>query len=148
MSTKPNTHPFDRLASLYEAFAEDVTDEALAACLGAPQGLDESDPADAAMLAGMPDASRHSANALRYLALLDLNQEQDLSPDAPVYGVPDPAHVSALLEREINCMHDAFQERPSLVSHGAYREAFELFLAYRDKFADPEFVLLLPKRLS
>lgn len=148
MSHKPNTHPFDRLASLYEAFAEDVTDEALAACLGAPQNLDESDPADAAMLAGMPEASLHSANALRYLALLDLNQEPNPSPDAPVYELPDAAHIRALLEREINCLHETFKERPALASHGAWREAFELCLAYHIKFADPEFVRRLPKRLS
>lgn len=148
MSHKPNTHHFDQLASLYEQFAEDVTDETLASRLGAPQGLDESDPADAAMLAGMPEASLQKANALRYLALLDLNQEADFRPDAPVYGVPDPSLVRGLLQQEMVYMQQAFSDRPSLAVHASWREAFELCFAYDLRFADPEYTMFLPKRLS
>lgn len=145
---KRTDHHFHQLASLYDQFAEDITDEALAKRLGAPMNLDENDAADAAMLAGMPAASTERANALHYLALLDLNQDQDFSADAKIYGCPDTQLIIGLLDQEIGYIRSVFEKAPSLVKNDPWCDALELCLMYRTRFADDQYTLFLPKRLS
>lgn len=139
---------FNEIAKLYDSFADNPDDTALAHRFGAPTDLNPDDISDQAMLAGISKSATQFANAMRYLALLDLNAEPDLRPDAPCAYLPELAVLQDVLRTEIAHMAERLKTDVWWVTGTKLRARFELCVDYLNQSADPMWYSRLPKRLS